>query len=285
MELWWNLGDWPLENSKDDDPLPMISWCKDEGKSKDLILPTWYLTRATVRMMNGVIPDIFTVQGASSPKWNQKEEVGFFRGRDSRKERLDLATMSHAEQKEHIDAAITQYFFFNQDEKMHGPKVGHIPFEDFFQRKYQINVDGTVAAYRFPFLMVGDSLVMKQNSKYYEHFYKEMKEWEHYVPLNHNLTDAIEKVKWARENDGEAKKIMLAGRKHARELLTPGNIFCYHLQFFKQYAARQEGKVKVLKRMDEVTQNKSSCDCKSRKQKAADKKKQGSGRAKTKDEL
>ena len=64
-------------------------------------------------------------------------------------------------------------------------------------------MDGTVAAYRFPFLMVADSLVMKQDSKYYEHFYKEMKEWEHYVPLKHDLTDAVEKVKWAKENDAE----------------------------------------------------------------------------------
>ena len=44
---------------------------------------------------------------------------------------------------------------------------------------------------------------MKQDSKYYEHFYKEMKEWEHYVPLKHDLTDAVEKVKWAKENDAE----------------------------------------------------------------------------------
>ena len=41
-----------------------------------------------------------------------------------------------------------------------------------FQNKYQLNIDGTVAAYRLPYLMLADSLVFKQNSHYYEHFYR-----------------------------------------------------------------------------------------------------------------
>ena len=101
------------------------------------------------------------------------------------------------------------------------------------QYKYQINVDGTVAAYRLPFLMVSDTLVMKQDSKYFEHFYKLMKPWEHYVPLKSDLTDTVEKIKWAKQHDDEARKIAREGSKLARELLTPGNVYCYHLQVFE----------------------------------------------------
>ena len=71
------------------------------------------------------------------------------------------------------------------------------------QNKYVINIDGTVAAYRLPFLMLGDSLIMKQESEYYEHFYKDMKPFEHYIPIKHDLSDLIEKIKWAKENDKE----------------------------------------------------------------------------------
>lgn len=67
-----------------------------------------------------------------------------------------------------------------------------------FQYKYQVNVDGTVAAYRFPYLMLGDSLVLKQDSPYYEHFYTTLRPWKHYVPVNRNLSDLLEKVKWAK---------------------------------------------------------------------------------------
>ena len=35
-------------------------------------------------------------------------------------------------------------------------------------------MDGTVAAYRFPYLMAGDSVIFKQDSPYYEFFYKEV---------------------------------------------------------------------------------------------------------------
>lgn len=61
-----------------------------------------------------------------------------------------------------------------------------------------MNVDGTVAAYRFPYLMLGDSLVLKQDSQYYEHFYSVLKPWKHYVPVKRSLEDLLEKIKWAK---------------------------------------------------------------------------------------
>ena len=67
--------------------------------------------------------------------------------------------------------------------------------------RYQLSVDGTVAAYRLPYLMAGNSLVLKQDSGYYEHFYKEMKPWVHYVPVRADLSDLEEKIEWARAND------------------------------------------------------------------------------------
>ncbi|MBZ3873337.1 KDEL motif-containing protein 2 [Sciurus carolinensis] len=84
-------------------------------------------------------------------------------------------------------------------------------FFDFFKYKYQVNVDGTVAAYRYPYLMLGDSLVLKQDLPYYEHFYVALKPWKHYVPIKRNLSDLLEKVKWSKENDEEAKKITKKG--------------------------------------------------------------------------
>lgn len=58
-----------------------------------------------------------------------------------------------------------------------------------------------MAAYRFPYLMLGDALVFKQDSGYYEHFYKELERGKHYVPLKGDLSDVKEKVLWARAND------------------------------------------------------------------------------------
>lgn len=78
-----------------------------------------------------------------------------------------------------------------------------LSFLIYLQYKYQINIDGTVAAYRLPYLLAGDSVVLKQDSGYYEHFYNELKPWKHYIPIKANLGDLLEKIQWARDHDEE----------------------------------------------------------------------------------
>ena len=62
-----------------------------------------------------------------------------------------------------------------------------------------------MAAYRLPFLLVGDSLVLKQKSPYYEHFYKELTPGVHYVEFKNDLSDLDEKVLWAKSHDEEVR--------------------------------------------------------------------------------
>lgn len=258
IEIYWNLGDWPLERSTES-PLPMISWCGSDD-TMDIVLPTYDIVESVLSMQGRVSLDPLSIQGHGASGWDSKIEKGFFRGRDSRQERLDLAEMS-LKHPDYINASITNYFFFKPEPEKHGPKASFVSFLKFFEYKYQLNIDGTVAAYRFPYLLLGDSLVMKQDSKYYEHFYKELKAWEHYVPLKRDLTDTVEKIKWAKENDDEARRIANSGRSKAQELLTPINVLCYHAAFFQEYASRQVGKVEVLSSMEEVKHEKNACQC------------------------
>ncbi|WAR13233.1 PLGT2-like protein [Mya arenaria] len=171
IELFVNLGDWPLERgSVSNNPVPIFSWCGSDS-SRDISL------------------DIFHVAGKSPAPWTEKEEKGFWRGRDSRQERLDLVVMSR-ENPDDLDAKMTRMFFFKHDQEKYG---------DLY--KYQINIDGTVAAYRFPYLLAGDAVVFKQESEYYEFFYKELEPFVHYIPFKHDLSDLREKIQWAKEND------------------------------------------------------------------------------------
>ncbi|XP_012864931.1 PREDICTED: KDEL motif-containing protein 2 [Dipodomys ordii] len=130
--------------------------------------------------------------------------------------------------------------------------------------KYQVNVDGTVAAYRFPYLMLGDSLVLKQDSPYYEHFYTELQPWKHYVPVKRNLSDLLEKIQWAKDNDEEAEKIARAGQAATRELLQPHRLYCYYYSVLQKYAERQSSQPKIRDGMELVPQpddNTSICQC------------------------
>ncbi|XP_075402673.1 protein O-glucosyltransferase 3 isoform X1 [Tenrec ecaudatus] len=264
VEFYVNLGDWPLEHRKVNEspgPVPIISWCGSLD-SRDVILPTYDITHSTLEAMRGVTNDLLSIQGNTGPSWSNKTEKAFFRGRDSREERLQLVRLSK-ENPQLLDAGITGYFFFQEKEEELG-KAKLMGFFDFFKYKYQVNVDGTVAAYRFPYLMLGDSLVLKQDSPYYEHFYTALTPWKHYVPIKRNLSDLLEKVKWAKENDEEAKKIAKEGQLTARELLQPHRLYCYSYRVLQEYAALQSGKPKIRDGMERVPQpddSTSICQC------------------------
>lgn len=102
-----------------------------------------------------------------------------------------------------------------------------------FQYKYQINIDGTVAAYRFPYLLGGNSLVFKQDSSFYEHFYKQLEPMKHYIPVKRDLSDLVERIKWALNNDATALKIVHEAQKFVNENLLPTHIFCYHVKLLQ----------------------------------------------------
>lgn len=62
-------------------------------------------------------------------------------------------------------------------------------------------MDGTVAPYRTPYLLGSSSLMLKEESESYEFFYKLMKPNYHYISFKSDLSDLIQKIKWAQNND------------------------------------------------------------------------------------
>lgn len=73
-----------------------------------------------------------SVQANTGPPWNDKNSTAFWRGRDSRRERLELVKMARANPA-FLDAAFTNFFFFKHDEDLYGPLVKHVSFFDFFK--------------------------------------------------------------------------------------------------------------------------------------------------------
>ncbi|XP_068428191.1 protein O-glucosyltransferase 2 isoform X3 [Clinocottus analis] len=263
IEFFVNLGDWPLEKRKHTERMhPIFSWC-GSNNTRDIVMPTYDLTESVLETMGRVSLDMMSVQANTGPSWPEKNATAFWRGRDSRQERLELVKLSRAH-PDAIDAAFTNFFFFKHDEDLYGPLVKHVSFFDFFKYKYQINIDGTVAAYRLPYLLAGDSVVLKQDSGYYEHFYNELQPWEHYIPVRADLGDLLEKIQWARDHDKEAKKIAQAGQQFARNHLMGNGIFCYYYKLYQEYAKLQVTEPKVREGMEHVEQPRDDlfpCSC------------------------
>jgi hypothetical protein len=109
-----------------------------------------------------------------------------------------------------------------------------------------VSIDGTVAAYRFPYLLAGGSLVFKQDSPYVEHFYGSLREWEHYIPVRSDLGDLLEKIDWARTHDAEARAVAANGVRFARQHLLPKDVVCYHAQLVREWTRRLKSRAAVV---------------------------------------
>ncbi|EJW86154.1 KDEL domain-containing protein-containing protein 2 [Wuchereria bancrofti] len=259
-EFIFNLGDWPLAKAESD-LVPMISWCGSKDTA-DIVMPTYELMKSVIDSMESVILDIHSVRGEKHYRWEQKKDKAVFRGRDSSKLRLHIAQLSKLHPNL-LDAGITRYFFFN--ESQHMPTVETIPFPNFFEYKFILSIDGTVAAYRFPFLLAGDSIVFKSFSDYYEHFYADLEEGLHYFHFSDSTL--IEQIKWARTQDHN--KTLNAMRQFVLQHLQPLNVYCYYADFVQKYTSKlekiptqpQDGMELIPKIPSDKQSTDQSCDC------------------------
>jgi hypothetical protein len=209
--------------------------------------------------------DILSVFGKQSIKFNDKKDVLFWRGRDSNEVRLKLVKMAK-NYTDLINASLTNFFFFRDQIEEYGPQSPYISFFDFFQYKYQMNIDGTVAAYRLPYLLAGSSLVFKQDSKYYEFFYNLLKPNVHYIHVDKELNNLIEIINYLSENNQQIEQIIHNSRSFVLENLLPEHIYCYHFNFFNKYAKLLKNKVQLRPEMVKVSKDDNKCNCKQNKQ-------------------
>lgn len=75
--------------------------------------------------------DMLSVQGNIKKAWHEKINKLFWRGRDSSRERLHLITLSR-QHNDIINASLTDFFFFRDQQEKYGPKEKRISFFDFF---------------------------------------------------------------------------------------------------------------------------------------------------------
>lgn len=83
--------------------------------------------------------------------------------------------------------------------------------------------------------MSGGSLVFKQDSGYYEHFYRKLVPWEHYVPVRSDIADLVERVEWARREDRRAEEMAASAAQFVRNHLLPDQLYCYMVKLLQVF--------------------------------------------------
>lgn len=264
-EFLLNLGDWPLvrlNNPRHKDSsgqfFPMLSGCLD-GESADIIIPTWVDTRY---IFNEAIENILEVDAKSFSRGPFESKIPklFWRGRDANAERLKLIELGRAHPAD-LDVGITNYFFFRDRERSLG-RAPYTDFLDFWKYKYILNVDGTVAAYRLQAVLAGNSVVLKQDSKYVEWFYHHLRPYEHYIPVRHDLSDVAAQVAWAREHDEEVQRMARNARTVIREIKSPERIYCQLFQVLEEISKLMKYQVEVRPDMEFVKPFPLNYECK-----------------------
>lgn len=152
-----------------------------------------------------------------------------------------------------IDAAMAFYpqFSKNQDGKnlrqildILFPEKNRAANKDFHLKyKYLISVDGNTCAWeRVPWIMLSNSVLVKQETNNIEWFYSAMKPYEHYAPLKEDLTDIFEKINWMKENDNKLQEISSNAQKFVQDNLKPEDIDIHMVITLNEYSKIQTDK-------------------------------------------
>jgi len=83
-----------------------------------------------------------------------------------------------------------------------------------------IDIEGNGYSGRLKYMMWSRRPILLVDRPHKEYFYEHMKEWEHYIPVNRDMSDLIEKTKWIFDNYEKALEIAERAREFSLQHLT-----------------------------------------------------------------
>jgi len=91
--------------------------------------------------------------------------------------------------------------------------------KEMLQYKYLISVPGEVSSWsNLVWLMYSNSVVFLVENHNEQWYYKNIKAWEHYIPVKPDLSDLSERYNWALENEEKCKEIAEKGKEFTKTL-------------------------------------------------------------------
>lgn len=208
-----------------------------------------------------LVPDIKALTGYEKlwnaiPKanekldWSQKLSKGFWRGSSTggfftlrafhelARAKLVMLSLHHPNE---VDARFTSVVQCEKEVpplfRAKGMISRSVSRPDHLRYKYLVDVDGNSCSYeRLFWLLLSNSCVIKQVTPNVQWYYGALTPFEHFIPVKEDLSDLVEKIQWAKENDDEARSIAEAGAVFARENLTPEDTLCYLYHLIHSYA-------------------------------------------------
>ncbi len=227
---------------------PVLAWAKKKDLAPYIVLIPDFLT--TRESCWNVEIDVINEKYQTVP-WEKREEKAFWRGASNDKgyslenyptrPRFLISLLSR-ENPAQIDAGFCRVYPTDVEQlfQQMGLILGNVPIAGHLDYKYLPVLDGYMCTFPgFQWRLLSGSLTFKQESDEIQYFYGALKPYEHYVPVKNDLSDLLEKIRWAKAHDAECQAIAKRARVFALENLMPEQIYAYLYYVLEKVAVLQ----------------------------------------------
>lgn len=240
---------YPLVSHRYEKYCPILSMVTTD-KNLDIPFPTmedWARVNAGKKLF---APDFRNFSYKFNYNWSTKKNIAVFRGASTgcgvtieTNPRLKLAHMSLL-YPDIIDAGITkfncrprkiinsEYLQVIDPKNFSFKEIQPLSPEEQSNYKYIIDVDGHVSAFRLSLELSMGSVILLQNSKYRVWYRRYLQENVHYISIEEDLSNLVEKIKWCIEHDKECEQIAKNAKLFYDTFLTEKGILDYAQMLF-----------------------------------------------------
>jgi hypothetical protein len=211
------------------------------AKTKDLpfivLIPDWRSISKWWHKESNIV-----IKANEKSSWENKKDFAFWRGGLTNGIRYKLCKIA-LDYPDYIYSKINARSENNNFQKiLEEEKVfcnkGWISWEKILENKYLILLDGVMsAAPAFQSRLLSNSVTFKQDFPGVQWFFKPLKPYVHYIPLENDIEDVIDKIKWAKENDELCKQISKNASDFALNNLMFEDVYLYFYLALKEYSA------------------------------------------------
>ena len=237
-----------LQDGFPNDPtLPNCPWfvfSKTTDNTRHILMPDFKALTGYARIRQMI------QAGNDSHPWQEKESKAFWRGSTAGgfltpstwsqipRSKLVLLSLKYPHE---LDARFNHTLQCSSDVpkilKNLGMVSGTVSRGDHLSYKYLVDVDGNSCSFERCFwLLLSNSLVIKQQSPNIQWYYGALEPYKHFIPVEDDLSDLVEKINWARNHDEESHRIADQASQFVEENLSNEDILVYFYQLLKRYA-------------------------------------------------
>ena len=216
---------------------PILVPAKEKGLRGYPLIPDWR------SLGEWWISDIKNVQKSMNTiPWEAKKNFAVWRGSVTNPIRIDLCRLAklypqYLEAKINVKAEDPILQEKLLEEGLFGDRLS---WNEFMACKYLPIIDGVMcAAPALQWRLLSNSITFMQEMGGIQWFYAALEPFVHYIPVRRDLSDLIEKIKWAQSHDLECRRIADQSTSFALQNLMFDQVLLYLAFVLNEYSSLQ----------------------------------------------